>query len=89
MQHRGTARSRIVQVAGDADLPQMGTEVLAGDRTIGALGSSVGASGLALVRLDRFAKAQADGTAVTASGVVLTANLPPFVTFDWPDTQNG
>ncbi len=89
MQHRGTARSRFVQMKGDSDLPEMCTEVLAADRKIGTLGSSAGSSGLALVRLDRLAKAKAEGTPVTAAGIALSADLPPFVTFNWPDAQDG
>ena len=39
MQHRGTARKRIVPVVGDALLPAAGTEIMAGDVEIGTLGS--------------------------------------------------
>ncbi|MCJ9674177.1 folate-binding protein YgfZ, partial [Neorhizobium sp. SHOUNA12B] len=39
MQHRGTARRRVVIVSGDAALPASGTEIVAGGKPVGALGS--------------------------------------------------
>ncbi|MDD9910935.1 MAG: folate-binding protein [Ahrensia sp.] len=86
MQHRGTARSRFVKIRavnGDA-LPAVGTAIVAGDRAIGSMGSSVGSEGLGLLRLDRTAKAMAEGTALHAGDTVVTATLPDFATFDWP-----
>ena len=47
MEHRGTARKRIVPVEGDAPLPAPGTRVEADGVPIGTLGSVSGASGLA------------------------------------------
>ncbi|MCJ9760865.1 folate-binding protein, partial [Agrobacterium sp. SHOUNA12C] len=42
MQHRGTARRRVVIVIGSADLPASGTELTAGGKPIGTLGSTEG-----------------------------------------------
>ena len=42
MQHRGTARRRVLIAEGDADLPAAGTAISAGGREIGALGSVAG-----------------------------------------------
>jgi len=84
MQHRGTARRRIIQVAGDAALPAPGTEIVAGAKPAGTLGTVDGTRGLALVRLDRIASARAKGEAVTADGVALTAELPDWARFTWP-----
>ena len=53
MEHRGTARKRIVGVEGEGQLPLPGTEIMAGSMAIGTLGSVTGSSGLALLRLDR------------------------------------
>src|SRR5690606_27802508 len=39
MQHRGTARRRVVIVEGTGDLPPAGTEITAGGRAIGTLGT--------------------------------------------------
>ena len=46
MEHRGTARKRIVPVAGDAPLPASGTSIEADGVPIGTLGSVSGAAGL-------------------------------------------
>ena len=81
MQHRGTARKRIVRVTGQRALPESGTEILAGTVAIGALGSIDGSHGLGLVRLDRAAEFKAKGVDLTAGGVLLTLRAPAFATF--------
>ena len=84
MQHRGTARSRFLIVNGTAPLPPMGTEVLAATTPLGAIGSSAGSQGLALIRLDRLADAYKAGHPVTIGGVPVTVAKPPFATFAVP-----
>ncbi|MDO9383417.1 MAG: folate-binding protein [Hyphomicrobiaceae bacterium] len=81
MQHRGTARKRIVQVTGERALPESGTDILAGTVAIGALGSIHGSNALGLVRLDRAAEFKAKGIDLTAGGVPLTLSKPAFATF--------
>lgn len=82
MQHRGTARKRIVQVMGDHPLPTTGADVVAGDIVIGTLGSASDREGLALVRLDRAAEFKAKGVALSAGGVRLELRKPAFATFE-------
>jgi folate-binding protein YgfZ len=53
MQHRGTARTRIVRVGLDGTPPEPGSEIRAGDKPIGTMGSSADGHGLALIRTDR------------------------------------
>src|SRR5690606_9565916 len=84
MQHRGTARRRVLIAKGDADLPASGTEVKAGERAIGTLGSSSGPDGLAIVRIDRVKDALDAGQAITAGGVVLTLSIPDWARFTFP-----
>jgi folate-binding protein YgfZ len=71
MQHRGTARKRIVQVAFSGEAPPPGTEIKAGDTLIGTMGSSAGKRGLAMVRLDRAEEARSADMAPVASGTML------------------
>jgi folate-binding protein YgfZ len=71
MQHRGTARKRIVQVAFSADAPPPGTEINAGKAVIGTMGSSAGGHGLAIVRVDRVEEAKAAGERLVAGGIPL------------------
>ncbi len=74
MEHRGTARRRIVRVTGAGLLPGAGTEVTAGEVVVGAMGSSVGETGLALLRIDRVAEFTGKGVALTAGGVAIAAD---------------
>jgi folate-binding protein YgfZ len=84
MEHRGTARSRVVPViiAGAAPLP--GSAVAAGGRPLGRMGSAAGGHGLALLRLDRVAEAEAAGQPLTAGDSRLTLTLPPWARFALP-----
>jgi folate-binding protein YgfZ len=75
MQHRGTARKRIVQVAFSSEAPPPGAQIKAGDILVGTMGSSAGEHGLALVRLDRAEEAKAAGVAPIASGTTLDVQL--------------
>jgi folate-binding protein YgfZ len=71
MQHRGTARKRIVKVAFSGEAPPPGAEIKAGDVLIGTMGSSADGHGLAMVRSDRAEEAIAAGVAPIASGTTL------------------
>lgn len=75
MQHRGTARTRIVRIGLDGSVAA-GTPVMAGDKTLGTLGSSTGERGLALLRIDRVADAVEAGTPVLADGHPLSFVVP-------------
>ena len=79
MQHRGTARKRVVIVEGDEAL-ETGTAITAGQATIGAIGSVAGHRGLALVRLDRVEEMQRKGERITAAGATLTIQVPAYMT---------
>ncbi len=57
MQHRGTARSRILRIQCEPISPPKGASILSGDKTIGEVLSSVGNQALALIRTDRLAEA--------------------------------
>ena len=77
MEHRGTARKRIVGVEGEGPLPPSGTEIVAGSMPIGTLGSVAGSSGLALLRLDRAEEAKAAGVPLRAGEVTSPSAFPP------------
>ncbi|QWG19743.1 folate-binding protein [Bradyrhizobium sediminis] len=76
MQHRGSIRTRIVRIVLEGPSPEPGTPVLAGDKPVGAIGSTAGANGLALIRIDRAADALAAGTALTSGGLALRLAEP-------------
>jgi len=84
MEHRGTARTRIVPLTAENFAPDAGVPVMAGDKQIGTTGSHAGNRGLVMLRLDRFADARAAGTPLTAGGVAIEPQKPDWATFDWP-----
>jgi folate-binding protein YgfZ len=76
MQHRGTARTRTVRVIVDGPAPEPGAAILAGDKTLGTMGSTAGHNGLALIRIDRAADALDAGVPLTAGGVAIRLAEP-------------
>ncbi|MEX0345811.1 MAG: folate-binding protein YgfZ [Rhizobiaceae bacterium] len=85
MQHRGTARKRLLLVRGKQNLPAPGSEITAGERAIGTLGSVAASEGLALVRIDRAAKAMSEGIPVLAGDAVIELAIPTWAGFSFPD----
>lgn len=71
MHHRGTTRTRAAQVLLDGPAPAPGTPVLAGDKTVGTLGSSAAQRAIAVLRIDRTAGAIEAGTALMAGDVTV------------------
>jgi tRNA-modifying protein YgfZ len=84
MQHRGTARNRVVPVAYDGAAPLPGIEAKVGERNVGFMGSAVGGRGLAMLRLDRVAEGMARGETLSAGGVALTLAKPAWAKFAFP-----
>jgi folate-binding protein YgfZ len=90
MQHRGTARRRVLIAEGSADLPPAGTDVMAGDRSVGVLGTVVGNRALAIARIDRVKDAVDADVPLLAGDVRLSLAIPPGARFTFPtDTQAG
>jgi folate-binding protein YgfZ len=84
MQHRGTARRRVAIVSGEAALPASGTEIVAGGKPVGALGSVAGNKGLAIVRIDRVGDALARGVPLSAGDVTVSLALPAWSGLSFP-----
>jgi tRNA-modifying protein YgfZ len=82
MEHRGTARNRIVPIAAESFAPDAGVAVMAGDKTVGTTGSHAGNRGLAMLRLDRVAEAA--GIPLMAGGVEIELRKPDWAKFAWP-----
>ncbi len=81
MEHRGTARTRIVAARYDGGAPEAGTPVMAGEKSVGTFGSASGGKAIALVRLDRVGDAMAAGTAIVSGGVALQIAKPEWAKF--------
>src|SRR4030088_2415897 len=76
MQHRGTARTRTVRVIVDGPAPEPGAAILAGDKSVGIMGSTAGGNGTALIRIDRAADALDAGVPLTAGGLAIRLAEP-------------
>jgi hypothetical protein len=76
MQHRGTARTRTVRIVLDGFAPEPGTAILAGEKSVGSIGSAAGHDALALLRIDRVADALAAGSALTSGGLAVRVADP-------------
>ncbi|MGO8740256.1 CAF17-like 4Fe-4S cluster assembly/insertion protein YgfZ [Rhodoblastus sp.] len=66
MQYRGTTRNRVLKVALEGAAPPPGAIVMAGETRVGVMGSSAGARGLALLRIDRAEEAALAGQALVS-----------------------
>ena len=68
MQHKTQVRKRVVPVYFDGPALPPGADIVAGDLSIGRMGSSIAGQGLALIRLDRAEEAER----LTCTGRALT-----------------
>jgi len=88
MQHRGTARRRVLLVTGGA-LPAPGSDVRANGKTVGTLGSTADGSALAILRIDRVKDALDAGVSIEADGAPLAVEIPAWAKFTWPEKSAG
>lgn len=82
MEHRGTARSRILPLTLDGAPPPKGTPIQAGAKQVGTILSSEGNRALGLLRLDRLADAAAAGDRLLTDSVPVHVIKPAFARFD-------
>jgi len=84
MQHRATARRRVVSVQGAAPLGASGDALTAGGREIGTLISVTGAHGLAVARIDKAGAALASGERIRIGEADVAIALPVWTGLEWP-----
>ncbi len=84
VEHRASARNRIVPVAFDEFVASPGLPVMAGEKQVGTLGTAAKSRGLALIRLDRAADAIAAGTPLTCGNMPIRLAKPDWARFPWP-----
>jgi folate-binding protein YgfZ len=87
MQHRGTARRRVVILSGDAPLPQTGAALTAGNRSIGTVGTVAGTQAIAIARIDRIAAAEAAREPLLVADTPVTATLPAWTGLTLPAAE--
>jgi hypothetical protein len=86
MEHRATARSRILPVRLDGPGPGKGTEIVSGGKKVGTLLSAKGRDALALLRLDRLAEAEAP---LLTAGVGTRVIKPRWARYEVPGARQG
>ena len=81
MEHRATARSRILPVTFDGAAPPRGAAIKSADKIIGSVLSSAGNAALALLRLDRMAEATQP---LLTDAVRVRVHKPAWIKYDVP-----
>jgi len=82
IEHRGSARNRLVAIAYDEFAPVSGLPIMAGEKPVGTLGSVAKGRGLALLRLDRLA--DVGDTPLTCGGIAVRVVKPDWARFTVP-----
>jgi folate-binding protein YgfZ len=80
--YRGLVRKRLMPVVIDGPAPAPGTIILLGADEAGEMRSSAGRVGLAMIRLEQFAAAQATGAAMVAGSAKLHPMRPTWAAWD-------
>lgn len=88
MEHRGTARRRIVPVLGTAGKLVEGQPVLGGDVEIGRIGSVAGGRALAMIRLDRAQEFAEKGVPIKVGDSTLVLDIPAWAHFNTAATPS-
>ena len=81
VEHRGSARTRVVPVRYDEHAPAPGIPVMLGEKSVGMMGSSADGKGLALLRLDRIDSADAP---LHAGGIPIRLASADWIHFEMP-----
>jgi folate-binding protein YgfZ len=89
MQHRGTARRRVLIVQAGLPLAATGTELTVDGRPVGTLGSNAGTTGLAIARIDRVKAALDASRPIMAGDVPVTVAIPDWAKFTFPQEAVG
>lgn len=84
VEHRASARSRILPISYDEVSPLPGIAMMAGEKQVGTLGTTAKGRGLAMLRLDRVADALESGTPLSAGGIAIRVLKPDWAKFAWP-----
>jgi folate-binding protein YgfZ len=82
MEHRGTARSRILPINVSGGAPSTGAEIKAEETLIGTLLSSDGDDALALIRLDRLKEAVSQGRSLLTEGRTVHVRKSQWAKFE-------
>jgi folate-binding protein YgfZ len=84
VEHRGTARKRVIPVTFHDFAPEAGVPVKVGEIEVGTMGSSARGRGLAMLHLGRIGDALAAGQPIMSGGIAIHPVKPAWARFDWP-----
>jgi tRNA-modifying protein YgfZ len=85
MQHRGTARTRIVPALYEGGFAaDVGVDVTAGEKALGKTGTGAEGKGLLMIRLDRASDALKAGETIRAGGIPVRLEKPSWIGFPFP-----
>jgi folate-binding Fe-S cluster repair protein YgfZ len=84
VEHRGTARKRVIPVTFQDFAPEAGVPAKVGDIEVGTMGSSARGHGLAMLHLGRIGDALAAGQPIVSGGIAIQPVKPAWARFDWP-----
>ncbi len=79
MKRKGDIRRRTLIATFDGSTPEKAAPVTAGGSTLGEIMSGANGVALALIRMDRWEKAQAEGAAVDCGGLELRLKIPGYL----------
>ncbi len=79
MHHKNIARRGFYIVKGTAPLPPAGSEIIAGTVKVGTLRGAQNGHGLALLKFEEMAKAEAKNTPLTVGNTPITATTPQWM----------
>ncbi len=79
--YRGLVKKRLMPVEIEGPPPEVGTQVMLGDRNAGEMRSALDGQGLALLRLEAVAEAEREGRALTAGQARLKPRKPDWASF--------
>lgn len=77
--YRGLVRKRLYRIQATTSLPTPGTPIFLGDKEAGILYSSLDREGLALLRLEDVAEAEAEGKTLQADGIAIRPIKPVYI----------
>ncbi|MEL6369666.1 MAG: folate-binding protein [Pseudomonadota bacterium] len=79
MKRKGEVRKRTVIVRSEGASLREGAEINSGETSLGKIISASGKTGLAIVRLDRWAKTKESGDQASIEGVAASLDLPTYL----------
>ncbi|MCO6392803.1 folate-binding protein [Aliihoeflea aestuarii] len=88
MQHRGTARRRVMIAHADVGLPDAGSDVTVNGRSIGKLGSSADGAAIAIMRIDKVKDALDAGDDIVAGGARVMLTIPSWARYTLPEAKS-